>query len=444
MSDQEMDASVDGRMARLEQQMQDLLEVVAAQAATIETYQRRTAGSVDARPSDAPAPGPSAEVADPVVLDRTLGRRRLLLGGATATAAAAAAVVAGSASPAAADNGGPLLLGQNNTANAETKLSYGANINNGFRVEGASDLAMIEGYQTGTGPGFKGMNTGFGAGVEGTSATGTGVLGQSGDIGVNGVSTNGSYGVKGESSGIGVLGVSTGTDSGVYGQSASIGVQGLGTGPGNGLWGYAIGTGTGLLGQSAAGIGAVLAGLRSNLHLVQRPGRVAPSADATAHEVGEVLVDGTGATWLCTVTGTPGTWRKIGGPATAGAFHVLPAPARIVDTRPGGVPTSVLPKTPLAAGSTRVYDLKVNGSGVPAGATAALITVLLVNAANGNGNMTLWANGVARPTANTMVWGAGAGRWTATAVSAVDSQARVQVNVSAKTDLVLDVVGYYR
>jgi hypothetical protein len=142
--------------------------------------------------------------------------------------------------------------------------------------------------------------------------------------------------------------------------------------------------------------------------------------------------------------GTPGTWRKIGGPATAGAFHVLPAPARIVDTRPGGVPTSVVPKTPLAAGSTRVYDLKVNSSEVPAGATAALITVLLVNAANGNGNMTLWANGVAKPTANTVVWGAGAGRWTATDVSALDSQARAQVNVSAQTDLVLDVVGYYR
>ncbi len=43
-----------------------------------------------------------------------------------------------------------------------------------------------------------------------------------------------------------------------------------------------------------------------------------------------------------------------------------------------------------------------------------------------------------------MEWGAGAGRWTVTAVSALDSQARVQVNVSAQTDLVLDVVGYYR
>lgn len=112
--------------------------------------------------------------------------------------------------------------------------------------------------------------------------------------------------------------------------------------------------------------------------------------------------------------------------------------------RPGGVPTSVVPKTPLAAGSTRVYDLKVNNSGVPAGATAALVTVLLVNAANGNGNMTVWANGVVKPTANTMVWGCRDGPWTGTAVSALDSQARVQVNVRAKTDLVLDVVGYSR
>ena len=81
---------------------------------------------------------------------------------------------------------------------------------------------------------------------------------------------------------------------------------------------------------------------------------------------------------------------------------------------------------------------------VPAGATAALVTILLVNAATSAGNATIWANGVARPSANSVVWGGTAGRFTATALTALDSQARVQVNSSQVTDLVIDVVGYYR
>ena len=82
--------------------------------------------------------------------------------------------------------------------------------------------------------------------------------------------------------------------------------------------------------------------------------------------------------------------------------------------------------------------------GGPAGATAVMLTVLLVNAANGNGNATVWANGVAKPQANTLVWGGSSGRFAATAVSAVDAQARIQVSASLETDVVIDVVGFYR
>jgi hypothetical protein len=81
---------------------------------------------------------------------------------------------------------------------------------------------------------------------------------------------------------------------------------------------------------------------------------------------------------------------------------------------------------------------------VPSGATGVLLTVLLVNASATNGNLTVWANGTPRPSANTMVWGGAAGRFTTSATSAVDGSVRIQVNASARTDLVLDVVGYYR
>jgi hypothetical protein len=91
----------------------------------------------------------------------------------------------------------------------------------------------------------------------------------------------------------------------------------------------------------------------------------------------------------------------------------------------------------------RTLDLTVNKSTVPPGATAALVTILLVNAYIGNGNFTIWANGAARPLANTMVWGGNAQRFTATGVTALDPTAKAQVQASATTDLVLDVVGYY-
>lgn len=187
---------------------------------------------------------------------------------------------------------------------------------------------------------------------------------------------------------------------------------------------------------------AVVQGGLADLRFDAVDERQAPSADTTAHLVGEVLADGTGTLWQCITAGTPGTWRKLGGVGTAGQLHILPAPKRVYDSRPGTSP-AVGPKTPFTPNSTRTFDLKANSSGVPAGATAALLTVLLVNASTVAGNLTVWANGVPKPQANTVVWGGTAGRFTATAVSALDSQVRVQVNASQSTNLVLDVVGYY-
>ncbi|MBA3281321.1 MAG: hypothetical protein H0U29_03745, partial [Acidimicrobiia bacterium] len=131
------------------------------------------------------------------------------------------------------------------------------------------------------------------------------------------------------------------------------------------------------------------------------------------------------------------------GPTTAGALHVLPAPVRVYDSRTGTLP-AVGSKTPLSPASPRVLDLKVNNSTVPAGATAAVVTVLLVNATAGSGNFTIWANGLTKPAANTMVWGGNAARFSTQALTALNTQAQVQVQPSLTTDLVLDVVGYYR
>jgi hypothetical protein len=193
----------------------------------------------------------------------------------------------------------------------------------------------------------------------------------------------------------------------------------------------------------AAGGPALVLWTNGNHLLLEQGSRTDPPQRSTFNRAGSIAMVSGGDLWLCTVSGTPGTWRKLAGPATAGALHVLPSPVRVYDSRPGTQP-AVGVKAPLPAGGTRPLDLKANSSGVPAGATAALLTVLLVNATAGAGHFTVWSAGQPKPQANTVVWGGDAGRFSATAVTALDAQARVQVSASLPTHLVLDVVGYYR
>jgi hypothetical protein len=423
----------DDRLARiealLEQQQRQIDELRA------ENHRLRTRA---ARPAPlAPEPlAPIAVAPDPdAPPSSAIGRRRLLIGGATAGAAAVAAVVA-SPIPAAAGNGNPLVLGApNNEATATTGLSStlaSDPTKAAFKVTSTGDGRAIEGV---SGPGA------FAIGVAGFSTTGTGVYGRSDVTGVWGQSAN-EYGVYGASdNSIGVYGAGT-SDAGVFGQSASAsGVVGIST-SNAGVFGQST-SGPGMFAVSSAGPGLQASGALANLRLTSSVTRTAPTTDTVAHVVGDIVTDAAGNLWVCVAAGTPGSWRKLAGPATSGTLHLLPAPVRIYDSRADSTPSQG-PKTPFAPNSTRVFDCKVNGSGVPAGAAGALITVLLVNAFAGSGNMSVWANGVARPASNTMVWGGSAGRFTGSATTALDASARIQVHCSARTDLVLDVVGYYR
>lgn len=68
---------------------------------------------------------------------------------------------------------------------------------------------------------------------------------------------------------------------------------------------------------------------------------------AGAHKVGELYVDASGALFYC-VSVNPLAFRKLAGPTTSGATHLLPVPDRYVDTRPaplnlGGVLGPLMP-----------------------------------------------------------------------------------------------------
>lgn len=328
-----------------------------------------------------------------------VGRRRALAGLAGAAAAGTVAALA-SGTPAAADDGDAVLLGFVNDATAPTRIS----------VTGGPET--------------------YGFGV---------VDGAIGDT----------------AQGDALLAVARGNafDTAVRAVAVGTGVTAVQARSEDGIGGFFTSDATDSPAVLAAGLGIGLsaAGVRGQVQLT--PETPSPLTVAGSDTTGtlymqagqdeESFVDGT--LWACVDDGAPGTWRKLAGHDTAGALHILPAPRRVYDSRPGGAPTAVGPKTPLPAGNVaRVLDLKAASSGVPAGATGAVVTILLVNATTGNGNFTIWANGQPKPTANTLVWGGDAGRFATQAITAVDSQARVKVDASLQTHIVVDVVGYYR
>ncbi len=213
----------------------------------------------------------------------------------------------------------------------------------------------------------------------------------------------------------------SGTRTGVYGYTAS------------GSYGV-VATGAGVNSTGLRGYGA-----RANLEL-QAAGVPAPQR-AVAHLLGELVEDSTGDLWLCVVAGNPGTWRKVGGPATSGQLHLLDAPVRIYDTRPGAAPLTVLPKTPLVANTARTVDATGNTSGVPTAATGVLINIT-VTQGTAAGFLTAWPQG-AWPGTSSINWSAGQTIATTT-VTRCGPSATFLVLANSATDFLVDVIGYYQ
>jgi hypothetical protein len=404
--DAEMAALVE-RMDRLEAENADLKSAMAIMAARS-------------------APPPAA--ADPELNGRTssrddrVSRRHALRTGLAATGAAVAGAVLLNPTPAAAANGDPMVLGTfNNFTTAPTGVvtlsttapwglgsadsvvtDYGDKPAIGAAASG-SFLTGVKAIATG-GTGLTAVRAE--AHGENTAALITSDTGTAADI-----STNTGRALK-----------VTGSSNGAV---ASITTQG----PGNSLYV-----------ESANGNGAVYVfsnGYHLSLHSDQPPPN---TTGDTNHLVGEVLCDTNGTLWYCLGAND---WRKLGGRGTAGQLHLLNAPVRAYDSRAGTAPSGGS-KTPLPANTARTIDLKNNHTGVPADATGVLVTVLLVNTTPGLGNFTIWANGLARPSGNTMVFGGNATRFSTLAVTRVDAAGQCQVYSSLKTDLTVDVVGYYR
>jgi hypothetical protein len=263
---------------------------------------------------------------------------------------------------------------------------------------------------------------------------------------------------------IGVLGT-TGGGAGVVGQNVSFAAPTVIDGTGVAGWGDTYGVegysedGVGVRGQSNlnAGIDAI-----SNSYIDLRctgTGRMwltdhTPAGPPTTgfYFAGEMIRDEGGNFFVC-VTGDgsgPGSWRRIGGPATAGQFHAID-PFRAYDSRRSGYPVN----GPLTIGTNRVISVKdarddagavTAANVIPVGATAVSYNITVIDPTSARGFLAVAPGNAASTTVASVNWfGTGQTIGNASVVK-LDSSRQVKVFAGGQpgaAGFAIDVVGYY-
>jgi hypothetical protein len=223
-----------------------------------------------------------------------------------------------------------------------------------------------------------------------------------------------------------------------------------------GLYAFTSSTGAGAavaaIGAGATSYGVDVFGLRA--HLLLEPNGLAGPARTDAHQVGELIEDSTGDLWLCILAGTPGTWRKLAGAATAGALHPI-SPVRVYDSR-SPQPT----QSTLATGANRVVSVAsgrdpVTGAIipaqlniVPAGATAVVGNITVTDTEGALGGFLAITPGNATVLAGSSVNWFGPGQNIANSFTAkLDANRQLKIfgggAPSPATNFIIDINGFY-
>ena len=238
------------------------------------------------------------------------------------------------------------------------------------------------------------------------------------------------------------------TNSGSSGLAVA-GLRGVGPSNSNGVLGTSNGslgagllgtsdTGYGVIGQSANGY-ALYAGSNGRIGLDVHLSGDGPPVSGV-YQLGDIVRDATGNVWCCVVAGSPGSFRKIAGPAAAGGFHFLSSPVRAYDSRPAGAPPSGV-KSPLVAVGAR--SLSLSGT-IPSGTTGVALNVAVVTIA-GPGFVAAYQSGVSYPGTSNVNWTA-AGQIVGNVVlTAVSSSGSLDLYCGqGSADVIVDVFGYFR
>ena len=376
------------------------------------------------QPDDQPDDRPDARPDEDVV-----GQSRRTFFSRTAMAAAAAAVTGVAiAHDAQAANGDTMFVGSNNTATSTTTISGGGSLVVQAGTSGDAAIVGIGGIGGTYDDGVKGLSgSESGAGVYGlnTHNGGSGVWGRNEAV----VGGKGVYGQNEANQGLAVFGVNNGElGIGVYGYHS------------NGL-----NSGSGVVGISNQGVGVAGSGTTVDLHAAGSGKVLLDSATVgptTTGDRGTIARDASGNFWTAVADDT---WRKVSGPGTAGALHLLASPTRVYDSRVGKTPT-VGTKAPLTSGS-RSIDCTANSSGVPATARGVIVNVtVLWSSASGYVAITPGGAGDTG-TSNANSPGIG-GKTASLAIVACGTGARagkidVSVGPGGSFDFIVDVTGYF-
>ena len=216
-----------------------------------------------------------------------------------------------------------------------------------------------------------------------------------------------------------------------------------------GVYGYsAKPSGFGVVGyaSSSGAIGGVFLGNRAQLTLWPNP--ALPTGQNYVGDLYQTKVGTTGNLWACVGDGPPSVFRKLAGPDTAGSLHLLAAPVRVYDSRPGNAP--IVGGDGALGGSIRTIDLHTGFVGAvatpacPAGATGALISVTL-DATTAQGFLAVFSNALPDVGSSNLNWYTTGQILAVTTVSAVDVAAKIKVKAGGggTTQIVVDVIGYY-
>lgn len=354
--------------------------------------------------------------------ERAPTNRRQLLTLAAAGVGGAGLAALAPASPAGAANGEALVIGNSGGQNCTAAtgvavLGNGAPYGLAFTDNGAGAFplpAAVNGHARGFGG-----PTNFSAAVLGFAEQDSfyGVVGDSVRCGVygraRGPADNGWPGVLGES----LNGV------GVRGEGGTDGVVGYGRGS------------SGVRGESdTRSVPALRAAAASGV-LALDGAQPAPPTSGTFRR-GDLLNDKNGSgVWVCVTAGKPGNWRKVAGPATAGAFHPIDG-GRAYDSRTAGAGGRI------TGGTNRVITIPTS---LAPGGSLAVTYLLTVRDTAGSGGLTVYPANRPRPTIQSAIWWAANQSHVAGGVTELAPGREVRVFCSSgSTHLTLDVTGYYR
>jgi hypothetical protein len=351
---------------------------------------------------------------------------------AAAAAVGGTAVALGSSERAAAVNGENLVIGNTGTgtgvqvASSPTQLNY----------TGSEDMAFV--VQSGTT--FTATNSSFDAAIGGWTSRSVNPIGV---YGFSNVTTTSGYGVMGRADG----------RAGVEGRgnrSTTIGVRGLGGSQSPGV----EGTGRDGLAGSGSRYGALLNGNLAALSITTSTAAAPPARTGRTHSAGNIDTSSTAAgpgtsdLWACVTGGTPGTWRRLAGPDTAGALTPI-NPVRVYDSR-------VAAPTPgrISSGQNRVVsvaDARDTGNGsviaadaIPVGATAVAYNVTL-DATAASGFLSVTPGDAASSPSSSINWSSSNLIIANAGIVKLDGSRQVKVFAGGggSTHFLIDITGYY-